>query len=36
MLTEEVLEHGDRVVVAARDKEQVQEYETNYPTAPVR
>ncbi len=31
MLAEEVLQYGDRVVVTARDKEQVQEYEKNYP-----
>ncbi len=31
MLAEEALEHGDRVVVTARDTEQVQEYEQNYP-----
>ncbi len=30
MLAEEALEHGDRVVVTARDAEQVQEYEQNY------
>lgn len=30
-LAEEVLEHGDRVVATARDTDQVQEFEDNYP-----